>query len=77
MKLPSGDGGAEYCAPGLPRGAYDAPNRLTACWSVMRLTTHSAMPDEIAAAARPTDPAAPPPPPVSVAVKRTSGIPIV
>ena len=29
MKLPSGDGGAEYCAPGLPRGAYDAPNRLT------------------------------------------------
>ena len=77
MKLPSGVGGAAYCAPEARFfGANDAPNRLTACWSDMRLTTHVAMPDAMAAAARPTDPAAPPPPPVSMAVKRTSGIPI-
>ena len=45
MKLPSGDGGALYVAAGaLPRGAYDAPNRLPACCSVITDTTHSAMP---------------------------------
>jgi hypothetical protein len=77
MKLPSGEGGAEYCAPGLPRGAYDAPKRLAACCRVIRLTTHVAIPDAMAAAANPTDPAAPPPPPVNVAVNRTSGMPSV
>src|SRR5262249_24307399 len=76
VKSFSGDGGALYCAPGLPRGPYDTPKRLTACCSVMRLTTHVAMPAVIAAAARTTEPSDPPPPPVSVAVKRTSGMPI-
>ncbi len=76
MKFPSGVGGAEYCAPGFPLGAKDAPKRLTDCCSDMRLTTHSAIPDATAAAASPTEPAAPPPPPVSIAVKRTSGMPI-
>ncbi len=75
MNAPSGDGGAEYTAPGVPRGANDAPKRLAACCSVITETTHSAIPLTIAADASPTDPAAPPPPPVSIAVNRTSGTP--
>src|SRR4029079_19059500 len=59
VKSFSGDGGALYCAPGLPRGPYDTPKRLTACCRVMRLTTVVAMPAVIAAAARPTQPADP------------------
>jgi hypothetical protein len=41
----------------------------------MRLTTTLANPALIAAAAKPTLPAAPPPPEVSVAEKRISGMP--
>ena len=79
MKLASGVGRAWYCPTALPGsgGANDAPNRFAACCSDIRLTTQVAMPDAIAAAASPTEPAAPPPPPVSIAVKRTSGMPSV
>ena len=38
-------------------------------------TTHSAMPETMAAAASPMDPADPPPPPASSPVNRISGTP--
>ena len=52
MKLPSGDGGAVYVAPGVP-GANDAPNWLPGSRSVITETTHSAMPLTIVARREP------------------------
>src|SRR2546421_4375883 len=51
------------------------PRRRLDCWRVISVTHTSACPDVIAAAAKPSDPAAPPPPDVSVAANRTSGTP--
>src|SRR3954462_4071844 len=88
MKLPSGDGGALYTAPGLPLGANDAPNRLAGCCHVITDTPPPALPATpppnppprpppapSPPEATPPEPAAPPPPPVSIAVNFPSGTP--
>jgi hypothetical protein len=61
--------------PGAPPHTAVPPSRRLACCRVISVTHTSAWPETIAAAARPSEPAAPPPPEVRVAANRTSGTP--